>query len=305
MANVVVIDDRVTNRNILTRLAKSVEEGVQVTSFADPVLALAQLDAGLLPDLVITDFSMPGMDGATLIGALRERERLADIPVIVVTSYEDREYRYRALSAGATDFLQSPLDHSEFRARARNLLTMRRQQRLLAERAASLEQALMARGGDGTEAAKAALLDALPVAIMAVDPRGRVLSLNSAGEALYGIGRDQAIGQTLQEALGEGYATKHGVLNEKVVETALPIASPRLEVLESTEGQRSAVFAKAPAIDAAGRVRAVYTAALDISEVRRAEQAGTTGSLVDPLTGLASVDSFRERVEQELSRARR
>ncbi|MFO1068053.1 MAG: EAL domain-containing protein [Geminicoccaceae bacterium] len=305
MANVVVIDDRVTNRNILTRLAKSVEEGVQVTAFADPLQALAQLDAGLLPDLVVTDFSMPGMDGATLIGALRERERLADIPVIVVTSYEDREYRYRALSAGATDFLQSPLDHSEFRARARNLLTMRRQQRLLAERAAFLEQALRARGGDGVDAAIAALLDTLPVAIMAVDARGKVLSLNSSGEALYGIRRDQAVGQTLHEALGETYATKHGVLNEKVVDTALPMASPRLEMLEAADGQRATVFAKAPAIDASGRVRAIYTAALDISDVRRVEQAGAGGGLIDPLTGLPGIDSFRERVEQELSRARR
>ena len=64
---------------------------------------------------------------------------------MVVTVYEDREFCYRALEAGATDFLLSPVDHLEFRARARNLLTLRRQQRLLADRAADLERALTRR----------------------------------------------------------------------------------------------------------------------------------------------------------------
>jgi PleD family two-component response regulator len=54
MPNVVVIDDRVTNRNILTRLAASVEEGIQVKAFASPQAALEWL-AGAAPDLIITD----------------------------------------------------------------------------------------------------------------------------------------------------------------------------------------------------------------------------------------------------------
>ena len=64
MARIAVIDDRVTNRNILTRLAASVEEGLSVHAFASPAAALDAIDAGLLPDLIVTDFNMPGMDGA-------------------------------------------------------------------------------------------------------------------------------------------------------------------------------------------------------------------------------------------------
>ena len=58
MPNVVVIDDRVTNRNVLTRLAASVEEGVRVKAFASPQAALDWI-LGTMPDLVITDFKMP------------------------------------------------------------------------------------------------------------------------------------------------------------------------------------------------------------------------------------------------------
>ena len=52
MAKLVVIDDRVTNRNILTRLALSVEEGLQVQPFASPVEALARLRGDNVPDLI-------------------------------------------------------------------------------------------------------------------------------------------------------------------------------------------------------------------------------------------------------------
>ncbi len=145
MARIAVIDDRVTNRNILTRLAASVEEGLAVSAFPSALVALDAFDAGLVPDLIITDFNMPEMDGATFIRALRDRHALAEVPIIVVTVYEDREYCYRALEAGATDFLLSPVDHLEFRARAHNLLTLRRQQLLLTERTAVLERELSSR----------------------------------------------------------------------------------------------------------------------------------------------------------------
>src|SRR5215208_6934643 len=73
MTRIVVIDDRVTNRNILTRLALSVEEGLQVSAYASPVEALDALDGGLACDLIITDYNMPEMDGASFVRTLRQR----------------------------------------------------------------------------------------------------------------------------------------------------------------------------------------------------------------------------------------
>ncbi len=64
----------------------------------------------------------------------------------LTASSEDRALRLEALAAGATDFLQSPIDHDEFRVRARNLLTLRRQQLALAAHASSLEEQDRGRG---------------------------------------------------------------------------------------------------------------------------------------------------------------
>ena len=77
---------------------------------------------------------MPHLDGAKFEQSLRHLPTCSDVPVIVVTAYEDRGFRYDALNAGATDFLLSPVDHEEFRARARNMLTLRFQQSLLKRR---------------------------------------------------------------------------------------------------------------------------------------------------------------------------
>ena len=131
MPLIVILDDQVTNRRIFSRLATSIEEGITVRSFGDPVTALDWVKDNT-PDLVVTDFKMPRMDGAEFIRRFRELPGAAEVPAIVITIFEERSFRLRALEAGATDFLHSPVDHHEFLTRARNLLKLRKQQLLLA-----------------------------------------------------------------------------------------------------------------------------------------------------------------------------
>jgi len=309
MATIVVIDDRVTGRNILTRLARSVEEGIQVHAFASPVEAFARMTTDLPPDLVVTDYNMPEMDGATLIAKIRATEGLADVPVVVVTVYEDRDFCYRALEAGATDFLLSPVDHLEFRARARNLLALRRQRQLLAQRAAELERALAERGGDfrpSEEAIRTSLLDRLPVAISTVDELGRLAFVNRAYETLFGVDRAAVVGRRLVEVHGEEFATRHGVLDDKVRESGQPLLVPRQDTMLGPNGLRWLAVTKAPLPSAASAGgKRVVTVALDISELKVVEVAGGEAARHDPLTGLETLPWFRERLEQAIARARR
>ena len=304
MAKVAVIDDRVTNRNILTRLAASVEEGLAVSAFPNPMAALEAFDGGLVPDLIITDFNMPEMDGASFVRALRGRAVLAEVPIIVVTVYEDREFCYRALEAGATDFLLSPVDHLEFRARARNLLTLRRQQLLLAERAASLERALHTRERRPGEDALDRVLDALPAAVSVVDAQGRLVLVNKAYERLVGVVRERAVGQLLAESHGEDFVLQSGVLDDKVLETGQPLACPAHETLATPGGTRWVLMSKAPLGDGTGWAREVLTVALDVTELRRSEAAGMPQQ-EDTLTGLPTGFAFRSRFEHELARVKR
>ncbi len=139
MSRVAIVDDQLTSLKLLERLAASVPGVSAVELHTDPRRALERIRAAP-PDLMLVDYRMPGMDGADFIGRLRRLPDCAEIPVVVVTAAREREIRYRALEAGATDFLTKPVDHVEFKARTRNLLVLAEQQRLLRDRAHSLEQ---------------------------------------------------------------------------------------------------------------------------------------------------------------------
>jgi len=309
MPNVVVIDDRVTNRNILTRLAASVEEGIHVRAFASPQAALEWLP-GAEPDLVITDFKMPGMDGADFIRAFRALPGVSDVPVVVVTVYEDRNYCYQALEAGATDFLLSPVDHLEFRARARNLLTLRKQQRLLEQRAQDLSRELVTSSEQHEAALRAGerrlrrLIDTVPATISAVDSDGRLTLINSAHKTIYGVDPAKAIGRNLVQVHGEDFATRDLVLNAKVFETGQPLPSFEQEV-HNQDSPRSLLTTKSPLFDDAGRVADVVTVSLDITDLKNAEAQMRRDAGHDPLTGLPNRALFQDYLEHALARARR
>ena len=89
-------------------------------------------------DLVMVDYVMPKMNGLEVLAALRALDRYATVPIVVITSMNDRELKRQAIELGATDFLTKPFDWSELLARARNLLDLRQAQVELANRAARL-----------------------------------------------------------------------------------------------------------------------------------------------------------------------
>ncbi|MGI9452454.1 MAG: GGDEF/EAL domain-containing response regulator, partial [Geminicoccaceae bacterium] len=108
----------------------SVEGDIRVTSFSSAEPAQGWFSEAS-SDLVIIDLQTPDIDGAAFVQAFRALPGAGDIPLMVIASEEQRDDCHRLLDAGATDFLLRPVDQTEFKVRARNLLTMREQQRKL------------------------------------------------------------------------------------------------------------------------------------------------------------------------------
>ena len=129
-ASVVIVDDQETARIALDEMIRGIDPGISTFVFEGGAEALAWLGEHE-PDLVITDFRMPGMSGAELTAELRHNRRLQHVPVMVVTAADDRAVRYEALEAGAVDFLAKPIDPIEVRTRCRNLLLLTHQYRLV------------------------------------------------------------------------------------------------------------------------------------------------------------------------------
>jgi len=136
---VLVIDDQSTGRIVLSEIMRSLDASLQVVTFADPVEAIEYARKHPV-DMVLTDYKMPGMDGIEAIRRLRRLFGYEDIPIVCITVVNDREVRYRALEAGATDFLIRPIDRLECGARCRNLLSLRRHEILKKNRTRILEQ---------------------------------------------------------------------------------------------------------------------------------------------------------------------
>jgi PAS domain S-box-containing protein len=273
---VAIIDDRATNLKILERLAGSLMEGIEVRIFDRPqkVLDAAPLNP---PDLVITDFNMPELDGAEFIRRFRAIPSCADVPVIVITAYEDRVLRYQALEAGATDFLLSPVDHHEFRVRSRNLLTLRRQQLQLKERASSLEQKMKADAKRHRDALREShellmrVIDAVPVMVAATDREGRYVFVNDWFARRIGKPAAEIIGLTPLQ-VRDDLAARTAMERDRRIMAGIDQPGSFEETLPGSE-RRVLLTTKALLHDAAGRPALVVTAALDITDRKAAELA--------------------------------
>ncbi len=136
--NVVIIDDAPVNVKLLTYLSQRLENCTPIGFTSSPqALAWCEEQAA---DLVLVDFMMPEIDGIEFVRRFRSLPGRADIPVLMVTANNELAVRHGALEAGANDFLTKPIDKTEFMARARNMLSLRRSQRHLAEHAQTLAE---------------------------------------------------------------------------------------------------------------------------------------------------------------------
>lgn len=133
-----VVDDQSTSRSILEQVVRGLDDRVVVEGFARPVDAVVWA-ARNVADLVLLDYMMPDMNGIELVGRLRSLPGYEHVPMVMITSKDDKKVRYAALDAGITDFLTKPVDARECLARCRNLLTLRRQQLALEDRRRMLE----------------------------------------------------------------------------------------------------------------------------------------------------------------------
>ena len=104
------------------RFRREVREGIYVMHFSSSgEMALEQLSGGIEPTLIVilSDINMPGMDGLTLLGEIKNR--FPELPVMMVTAYGDDERRRRATDLGAFEFVTKPVDFDALKAQLRQL----------------------------------------------------------------------------------------------------------------------------------------------------------------------------------------
>lgn len=311
MPLVMILDDRVTNRNIFAKLAASIADDVRVQSFGDPAEALASISHPI-PDLVVTDYKMPGMNGAEFIRRFRALDGCDDVPVIAITVYEERSFRLAVLEAGATDFLLSPVDHAEFVTRARNLLRMRMQSLIIKSRAHSLERELEDSERSREQLMRdsrerlAQVIDTVPAAISAYDREGRCVFLNSHAAGRIGLDPAAAIGRSAVDLIGEEMGGRSVALDQMVFRSGCALPTFEEEQAQRHGGENAVwLTTKSPLRDGSGAIIAVLTSSLEITDRKKAERHLVHLAHHDALTGLANRTLLQDRLRREIVRARR
>ena len=109
MTTIAVVEDNADNRLLLQALLGERYDLVEFDNGAD---ALAGLSASL-PDLVLLDISLPGMDGNEILSRIRGDDRLRSLPVIALTAHAMAGDREKYLEAGFNDYITKPIVDEE------------------------------------------------------------------------------------------------------------------------------------------------------------------------------------------------
>ena len=310
MSMIIIVDDQPVNRSVYAKMATSVGNDVRVDTYADPREALCAMRE-TTPDLIITDYRMPGMNGASFIRRIRSEPALADIPTIVITVYDDKNYRFRALEAGATDFLLSPVDHREFVTRARNLLKLRKQQLLIAGRAQRLERKLERSERSLEQIIRnsserlAQVIDCVPALISATDRNGRVLFVNECHAEFFGFDPATVVGRDPLEFLGEENCARRKALDQLVIRSGKSAHSFEEEIVDQIGRRRVFLTTKSPLNDGSSKTYGVVTSAIDITEQKMAQRHLHFLAHHDSLTGVPNRTYLSKRISREIARSRR
>ncbi|MEH2374269.1 hybrid sensor histidine kinase/response regulator [Nostoc sp.] len=140
---ILVVDDTNTNLEFVFEVLTNV--GFEVITENDGQRAVKQAESRL-PDLILLDVMMPGIDGFETCKRLKENSATCDIPVIFMTANSDPVSKVKGLSIGAVDYITKPVHEEELLARIKTHLQLRNLTKTLekrvAERTAALSRAL-------------------------------------------------------------------------------------------------------------------------------------------------------------------
>jgi len=133
---ILVVDDTPENLQLMSNLLRD-HYKVQVAGSGEKSLKL--MAGGVLPDLVLLDILMPGMDGYEVCRRMRADARMQHVPVIFVTAKSDSEDEEQGLNLGAVDYITKPISPAITLARIRTHLSLKRAVDLLQDRNQTLE----------------------------------------------------------------------------------------------------------------------------------------------------------------------
>jgi diguanylate cyclase (GGDEF)-like protein/PAS domain S-box-containing protein len=297
---IAIIDDRATNLRIYTQFVSLMGPEYEAICFQSALAALDWLQ-NEQPDLLIVDFRMPEMDGAEFIRKVRSSAKNMATPAIMITARQDRECRFSALDAGATDFLQSPVSHVEFSDRAKRLIQPKVESQTSRDGVnGTVTENSAVVGTENPRSMLEQIIDTTPTLINATDRDGKFLFLNVYQAALFGKQQDELIGKSIFDVMEKGLAEREFRRNQIVIENGeIP---PNYEEQYTSQGVDLTLHCnKSPLTNKAGQIVGVLTTGIDITARKYAEEHRAHLALHDMLTGLPNRVLLAEQMSNTIA----
>lgn len=174
---ILVVDDEAAGRATLEALLY--QQGYTLVFASNGLEAIAQA-THLLPDLILLDVMMPGIDGFEVCRRLRADLRVAEVPIILITALDDRASHVAGFDAGADDFITKPFDRFVLRARVRSVTRLNRYRHLHQERA-KFER----------------VVSLAPDGLLVLDPSGTIRFANPAWQQFVGADQTSILGLSI------------------------------------------------------------------------------------------------------------
>ncbi|MDP4027830.1 MAG: PAS domain S-box protein [Gallionella sp.] len=199
-ATILVVDDDGFSLKLLSKMLAL--DGHAVRTAASGEQAFASV-AEQLPDLVLLDVMMPGIDGLEVTRRFKADPRTRPIPIILVTALEDGDSRIKGLEAGAEEFLSKPVNRAELQMRVKNLLKLKEFADYLADHNRILEEQVQQRTASLIESENKLrrITESAQDAIVMVDNSGNISFWNAAAEKIFGYPAHEALGKNLHQLL--------------------------------------------------------------------------------------------------------
>ncbi len=278
-AVVVVADDDAATRYVIS--STLAHEGFSVIEAGNGQEAIDAFKQAR-PDVILMDVEMPGTDGYQACSVIRQSEGGADLPVVMVTGYDDSESINRAYEVGATDFISKPINWSLIGRRLRYIL-----------RGARNFQALGI-----SEAENRALIAAIPDSIFIVNAEGVILN-HLRGEGSPGhIDGEDLPGKSIVSVLPDGLRTDIVQSIDSVLSTGENTA---IEYQLERPGDESRWFESRFIHHGDEKALVIVR---DISDRKHAEKKIHSLAYYDSLTGLPNRPLFKEAFNKNLECAR-
>jgi signal transduction histidine kinase len=131
ISKILIVDDEDAGVATLEAILEGQGYEIEIAQNGESALQKAER---ILPDAILLDVMMPGMDGFEVCRRVRAMPALAEVPILILTALDDPNSRLIGLESGADDFLSKPLDRQELRARLKTITRLNRYRTLLNQR---------------------------------------------------------------------------------------------------------------------------------------------------------------------------